>query len=45
MLKYVTVAALAAIFFGSFVACGSDDADDTASEDTAAVEETGQESE
>ncbi len=43
MLKYVTVAVLATIFFGSLIACGDKD-DDTAS-DTAAVEETEQASE
>jgi len=43
MWKYGAVAFMAAIFFGSLIAC-SDDGDDTAVEDTA-VEDTAQESE
>ena len=41
MLKYMTVATMATIFFGSLIACGDKD-DDTAS-DTSVVEETDQE--
>jgi hypothetical protein len=43
MIKSMTVAILATIFFGSLIGCG--DKDDDTADDTGAVEETGQESE